>query len=170
MSTATDSSTTTYSDNSGSSGSTGSGGTSDGSSTTPTSPGPSSSAGNGTSVPIDSGETDANTWTAQLASIPVGNDAQLQAEYQGISAAIPDVKVVNSSDFGSLTPGYWVIYHPGRFSDGSAAFGYCQEQGRSIPQDCFGRYVSHDAGDAKLLCYGTPTAASVDTCTRHFRP
>jgi uncharacterized RDD family membrane protein YckC len=168
--TATDSSTTTYGDSSGGSNPSSSSGTSDrsGSSST-TESGSSSPSGTGTSVPIESGDTDSNTWIAQLASVQAGDDSQLQAQYQAISAVIPNVKVVGSSDFASLTPGYWVIYYPGDFAEGTAAVDFCHQQGRSVPQSCFGRYLSHDTADRSLLCYGTPSSASEEVCSRHYR-
>ena len=67
------------------------------------------------------GEDAANTWIAQLASLPASTP---QAEVERRRARIGTetglaTSVLNSSDFASLTPGYWVIYHADGFRTGT---------------------------------------------------
>lgn len=100
------------------------------------------------------GEDAADTWIAQLASLPAGTPA---AEVERQRARISTetglaTSVLNSSDFASLTPGYWVVYHTGGFPDGYAALDACRTHGRSGENACVGRYLSHFGRHATLIC------------------
>jgi hypothetical protein len=95
-----------------------------------------------------------DTWIAQLASLPRNTSAaDLERNRAEIAAQIGlEVRVLYSSDFASLTPGYWVIYHPGPFADGYQALEYCRAHGRDTEQLCVGRYLSHVEQHRDLVC------------------
>lgn len=50
--------------------------------------------------------------------------------------------LVWSSDYSSLTPGFWVVLIPRPFSDGDSALGWCKAKGLS-PNDCSATLLSH---------------------------
>jgi hypothetical protein len=100
------------------------------------------------------GDDASDTWIAQLASLPRSTSA---ADVERNRAKIAtetglDVRVLDSSDFASLVPGYWVIYHPGRFADGHRALEKCRQVGRTSEQSCSGRYLSHVEQHRNLVC------------------
>jgi hypothetical protein len=100
------------------------------------------------------GEEAANTWIAQLASLPAGTPAtevERQRTRIGSETGLA-TSVLNSSDFVSLTPGYSVVYHAGGFPDGYAALDACRTHGRSDENACVGRYLSHFSQHATLIC------------------
>ena len=93
-------------------------------------------------------------WIAQLASVPVSaGPAELQKELNQIQAEIPGAQYLDSSDYASLNPGYWVVYYAGSFTDGTQALSYCASHGRTTSNQCVGRYLSHDAQDKSHICF-----------------
>jgi hypothetical protein len=78
---------------------------------------------------------------------------------------VSNARVLNSSQFASLRPGYWVIYYAAAFADGTQALGYCAEHGRATSTQCIGRYLSHDAADYRYQCY-PPASPAEATCYR----
>jgi hypothetical protein len=60
------------------------------------------------------GDDASDTWIAHFASLPrntaAGDRERSRAEIAAQTGL--DIRVLDSSDFASLTPGYWVIYHP----------------------------------------------------------
>ena len=100
------------------------------------------------------GEDAANTWIAQLASLPADTpEAEVERQRARIGTETGlATSVLNSSDFASLTPGYWVVYHAGGFPDGYAALDACRTHGRSGEDTCVGRYLSHFGQHATLVC------------------
>lgn len=100
------------------------------------------------------GEDAADTWIAQLASLPASTTAaevERQRAQIGTETGLA-TSVLNSSDFASLTPGYWVVYHAGGFPDGYAALDACRTHGRSGENSCVGRYLSHYGQHTTLIC------------------
>lgn len=100
------------------------------------------------------GDDASDTWIAQLASL-TKNTAAADLERHRAEIATQtglEVRVLDSSDFASLTPGYWVIYHPGHFVDGHQALETCRAHGRDTEQSCVGRYLSHVEQHRDLLC------------------
>ncbi|MFD5632948.1 hypothetical protein ACFWJM_02180 [Streptomyces sp. NPDC127077] len=95
----------------------------------------------------------ANTWIAQLASVPKrsGIEARDQALTE-IRRTVPGAQTLDSDDFASLHPGYWVVYWAGPFTDGRAALAFCKTVGRTEATDCMGRYLSHETRDLPLIC------------------
>lgn len=95
-----------------------------------------------------------DTWIAQLASLPRNTStSDLERSRAEIATQTGlDVRVLDSSDFASLTPGYWVIYYPGHFTDGHQALETCRAHGRSKEQSCIGRYLSHVGQHRELVC------------------
>lgn len=100
------------------------------------------------------GDEASDTWIALLASLPRSTSAADVERNRATIAAETglDVRVLDSSDFASLTPGYWVIYHPGHFADGHRALDKCREIGRTSDQSCAGRYLSHVEQHRNLVC------------------
>lgn len=110
-----------------------------------------------------------NTWVAQLGSFPESSTSQddLRAAEEKIEARMGvDVETAHSSAYGSLTPGYWVVFHPGPFADGKEALTFCAERGITDDNSCVGRYFSASAADKVLTCRGAdpPDARN---CVRH---
>lgn len=92
-------------------------------------------------------------WIAQLASVPVSaGPAELQKELNQIRAAVPGAQYLLSSDYASLNPGFWVVYYPGPFSDGTQAVEYCAAHGRTSRNQCLGRFLSDDLRDKTYIC------------------
>lgn len=107
----------------------------------------------------------AGTWVAQLASVDQskGPSAREKAITALRAKGINDVRYIDSGDYASLRPGYWMIYRPG-FRDGNAAIGWCRGQGLGTNNQCVGRYVSHSAADRQYVCdSASPVARG---CTR----
>jgi hypothetical protein len=100
-------------------------------------------------------------WIAQLASVPAsaGID-QLQRTLEEIRIEIPGAQYLDSSDYASLNPGYWVVYYTGSFNDGNQALRYCASHSRPTRNQCVGRFLSHDIQDKSYICF--PPADSQD--------
>jgi Protein kinase domain len=108
-----------------------------------------------------------NTWIAQLASVSITDGtARLDEVLARIRLDIPRAKVLNSFDYASLRPGYWVIYYAGSFTTGTQALAYCAAHGRTTSNQCIGRYLSHNPADYYYRCYPPATNSSA-AC---FRP
>jgi hypothetical protein len=106
-------------------------------------------------------QSPANIWVAQLASIPISNgNARLQQALGEVRSEVPGAEYLNSSSYASLNPGYWMIYYAGSFSNGEQALAYCSAHGRSTPEQCIGRFLSHNPADRIYMCFppvGSPT-------------
>ena len=102
------------------------------------------------------GENAVGTWIVQLQSLPHDRASAADVERARSEAeqrlGLP-VQVLDSSDFASLNPGFWVLYHFGNFHDGRQAADVCSAHGIGADADCFGRYLSHDELDRDLLCF-----------------
>ncbi|WP_370076258.1 serine/threonine-protein kinase [Streptacidiphilus sp. MAP12-16] len=99
------------------------------------------------------GENSADTWIAQLASVPISSGSGARdSELAAIRRQVPGAEVLNSDDFASLRPGYWVMYAPGPFADGEQALASCAAAGRTTAAECVGRYLSHLASDITFIC------------------
>jgi hypothetical protein len=98
-------------------------------------------------------------WIAQLASIPVSaGESQLQQVLGEIRSNIPGVKFLDSSSYASLKPGYWVVYYSAAFGDGNQALAFCASHGRTVRDQCIGRFLSHNVADSGYMCF--PPAGS----------
>ncbi|MDQ8701526.1 serine/threonine-protein kinase [Streptomyces sp. LHD-70] len=143
-----------------------------------TGPGPSKSPGGGSGP--DRGEEPtptrepsrtqkppaAGSWVAQLFSEPVSTGtAARDRRLANIRQTVPGARYVRSDNYASLKPGYWVIYAPGPFAGGRAALNHCATLGRTSPNTCVGRYLSHDRADFPLQCR-PPAANPTGRCTR----
>jgi serine/threonine protein kinase len=108
----------------------------------------------------------AGEWIAQLASVPVSaGSAELQKKLSQVRAEIPGAQYLVSSDYASLNPGYWVIYYPGSFSDGTQAIEYCAAHGRTSTNQCVGRFLSHYLRDKTYICV-PPGGSQERGCSR----
>jgi hypothetical protein len=128
----------------------------------PVQPGATASPAAGAGIPIQSARPELSTWVAQLASVPVGDEQQLQDQYRRAQAAAGTVKVVRSDELPVWTPGFWVIYHVGAYADGHAVIQYCNSINRVVPNDCGGRFVSDNSADLFRYC---TTLRDVAKCT-----
>ncbi|HUZ52553.1 MAG TPA: hypothetical protein VMU94_08480 [Streptosporangiaceae bacterium] len=103
-------------------------------------------------------------WIAQLASVPVSaGRTRLATVLARVRLEVPGAQVLTSSDYASLTPGYWVVYYAGGFTIGTQALDYCAARGRTSRVQCIGRYLSHDAADIRYQCY-PPATSPAATC------
>ncbi|MGW6918241.1 serine/threonine-protein kinase [Kitasatospora sp. NPDC054939] len=92
----------------------------------------------------------AGLWIAQLSAMSHSTDqAARDKELLAVQKQIPGARLLNSNDWKSLNPGYWVIYTTGDFTDGESALAFCTRYGRS---KCVGRYLSQDATDSRFVC------------------
>jgi len=93
-------------------------------------------------------------WVAQLQanSVESGHD-QTSSSFDALSAEIPDVEVLYSSDYASLAPGYVVFFVSGPFATGEEAVEHCYSLNRGSRDLCFGRYVSDDPADSGAYAY-----------------
>ncbi|MFD0415628.1 hypothetical protein [Streptomyces sp. NPDC127108] len=106
-------------------------------------------------------------WIAQLASVAHHEGEQsARRTLAAIRRSVPYAQVLDSSDFASLHPGYWVVYEPGPYRDGTQALRFCKSVGRTEAGDCVGRYLSHDRRDRNLVCLPRWPAEPVGGCTR----
>ncbi|MCP2245749.1 hypothetical protein [Lentzea aerocolonigenes] len=105
--------------------------------------------------PAKPGERDVDTWVAQLASLPGATpEAEAIRRAKEIASSTGwSLRVIWSTYFESLREGYWVVYYPGSFKDGHAALDACKRAGRTDPESCVGRYLSHREADRDLVCY-----------------
>jgi serine/threonine-protein kinase len=106
------------------------------------------------------------SWIAQLASVPVtAGLGQLQRELAQIQTEIPGAQYLDSSDYASLSPDYWVVYYAASFTDGNQALLYCASHGRTTRNDCVGRFLSNDIADKSYICF-PPANTQPTGCTR----
>ncbi|MFE2728625.1 serine/threonine-protein kinase [Kitasatospora sp. NPDC059327] len=105
----------------------------------------------GTAAPAP---TASGLWIAQLSAVPHGSDrAALDKELLALQRQLPGARILNSDDWKSLNPGYWVVYTTGDFPDGDGALAFCAAHGRS---KCVGRYLSQDPTDGRFICVAAP--------------
>ncbi|HCU92921.1 MAG TPA: hypothetical protein DHU96_09355 [Actinobacteria bacterium] len=134
----------------------------------PSTPGPSHPAPGSSAVPAPPPSPVApdNIWIAQLASVPVSaGTGRLQAVLAQVRQQIPSAQVLDSSQYASLNPGYWVVYCAAPFTDGTQALDYCAAHGRPTRTQCIGRYLSHNSADFHYQCY-PPASAATAACYR----
>ncbi|MEU3459517.1 serine/threonine-protein kinase [Streptomyces sp. NPDC006733] len=113
------------------------------------------------------GEASADTWIAQLWSEPVtSGPAARDRQLAIVRRQVPEAVVLRSDDFASLRAGYWVVYAPGPFANGSAAVAFCAARGRTTPNQCVGRYLSHRAADIVHICRPTADGPPAGGCRR----
>jgi eukaryotic-like serine/threonine-protein kinase len=106
-----------------------------------------------------------DTWVAQLASVRIGaGQAQLHKELSLVQSEVPGARYLNSSDYGSLRGGYWMIYYAGSFTNGQQALAYCAAHGLTTGNQCLGRFVSHNPADRTDMCF-PPAASPSGDCT-----
>ncbi|MGW4892933.1 protein kinase domain-containing protein [Kitasatospora sp. NPDC004240] len=110
----------------------------------------------------------AGLWIAQLSAIPHGADPGARdKELLATQRQIPGARLLDSDDWKSLQPGYWVIYTTGDFPDGDSALAFCTQYGRS---KCAGRYLSQDKADIRFICLPPTTSGQPSTRDGCHRP
>jgi eukaryotic-like serine/threonine-protein kinase len=93
-------------------------------------------------------------WVAQLDSVRVdAGPARLREVLAETRRDVPQAQVLNSSDYASLRPGYWVVYYAGSFANGKEVLTYCAAHNRADSDRCVGRFISHDAADIIYICF-----------------
>lgn len=114
------------------------------------------------------GDESANSWILQLSSLPLSlsSDEVERARADVEQKLDLPVRVLNSSAFASLNPGFWVLYNSGEYSNGTQALAACTAGAPTFEGQCVGRYLSHDAGDRAFVCYPSSTAGRQSRCTR----
>ncbi|WP_459648642.1 hypothetical protein [Kitasatospora sp. Ki12] len=107
--------------------------------------------------------TGGDGWIAQLARIPhtAGPDRR-DRELTALQRQVPGATLLDSDNWPSLPPGYWIVRAPGSFADGYEALDFCTDHGGG---QCSGRYLSGSAADRGYLCEATP-APDPATCRR----
>jgi hypothetical protein len=86
-------------------------------------------------------------WVVVLASVESSDGpTAVQERLSQLRSVAPDARTLVSDDYASLRPGYTVIYLPGPTS-GAAAVAHCGQLGLSVPNQCYGRYLSQDPAD-----------------------
>jgi len=81
-----------------------------------------------------------------------------------VHSDVPGAQYLDSSDYGSLRGGYWMIYYAGSFTDGQQALAYCAAHGLTTGNQCLGRFVSHSPADRTDMCF-PPAASPTGDCT-----
>ncbi|MGH3972965.1 MAG: hypothetical protein ACRDS9_06540, partial [Pseudonocardiaceae bacterium] len=114
------------------------------------------------------GDESANSWILQLSSLPVSRSSD-EVERARVDAeqklGLP-VRVLNSTDFASLNPGFWVLYHPGNYTNGTQALDSCAAGAPTLEGQCIGRHLSHDAGDRGFVCYPSSITGRQSRCVK----
>jgi hypothetical protein len=110
-----------------------------------------------------------NSWVAMLGSYPEATTSesdlapiisQLEQKTGG------EIHKIRSATYSSLTSGYWVLFHDGRFNDGHEALAFCSTHGFTAMKSCAGRYFSNTAEDRELSCeFSDPPDAP--NCIKH---
>lgn len=93
-----------------------------------------------------------DAWIAVLASLPAAEYTQAEAETEAKTRA---ADVLLSDDYGSLVPGYWVVYR--------GAYDFAWEAEAACPTavtDCYVRYLAA-IGENEPIGYGFGTAVAV---------
>ena len=97
------------------------------------------------------GVTSLDQWIAVLASVEQSaGSAEADARHGAIQARFSEAEQLDSSEFESLRPGYLITF-VGPFATPEATIAFCQSNGLSVPQECYGRFLSHDPQDATLI-------------------
>ncbi|MEV6683338.1 hypothetical protein AB0N09_41790 [Streptomyces erythrochromogenes] len=97
--------------------------------------------------------TPAGHWIVQLASIPkTDGEPAREQNLAVIRRKVPTARVLDSDQYASLRPGYWVVYDPGPYATGADAVAFCHEAGLNTRNNCRGRYLSPRPEDSTLVC------------------
>jgi eukaryotic-like serine/threonine-protein kinase len=103
-------------------------------------------------------------WVAQLASVPLSAGvSQLNQMLSQVRQEIAGAGYLDSSQYGSLNPGYWMIYYRGSFRNGNEALAFCASHGRATRDQCIGRLISHKKSDGVYMCF-PPEGTQIDGC------
>lgn len=106
------------------------------------------SAGGGPSDPslTPPAPTAEGAWITALSSIEESDPATAQAKRDELDAQYGGVSMMRTSDYASLTPGYYVIYR-GPFATGDEAIAECFRLDRTTRHLCFAAPLSHSSAD-----------------------
>ena len=129
---------------------------------------PGQSVAGGSAAPTASPSAAApdNTWIAQLASVPVSDGTgRLDTVLASVQLQVPQAQILQSSQYASLNPGFWVVYYAASFANGTQALAYCAAHGRTTRNQCIGRYLSHNIADYHYQCY-PPASTTASACYR----
>ncbi|MDQ0938832.1 serine/threonine-protein kinase [Streptomyces sp. V1I1] len=122
--------------------------------------------GGASPAPIDP-EAFANGWISKLDVTPVSSGTVTRDQHlASVRVQVPEAEVLRSDDYASLGTGYWVIYVPRSFTNGTEAVEYCLARGRTTKETCAGRYLSHNSADRPLVCEPDGEGGTTGRCTR----
>ncbi|MFG2909164.1 serine/threonine-protein kinase [Kitasatospora sp. NPDC048286] len=103
------------------------------------------------------------SWIAELSRIPHTTDSDdRDQELAALQQQVPGASLVDSDNWESLPPGYWIVRAPDEFASGYDALAYCARTGA---EQCSGRYLSTDSADRGYHCEALPTPSPA-TCRR----
>jgi hypothetical protein len=81
-------------------------------------------------------------WAANLSSVsktdPTEGWAEAVSRFETYSLDHPDLKLLPSESYPSLTAGYWILYVDG-FAGADEATAYCEAHQLAVPDECFPR-------------------------------
>lgn len=104
-------------------------------------------------------------WIAQLASVSHSSaNGQLESILARIRVSAPEAEVLDSNEYASLRPGYWVVYSRGPFPSAMAALAFCDDHGWTHRNQCLARFLSHNAADFQRWCFRNDAGALVEGC------
>lgn len=107
-----------------------------------------------TTTPPRPGSESERQWIAVLASVPTSTAAgEADARHAAIVARFPDARRLDSTQWASLRPGYWVSY-VGPFPTGDAVLAFCRGNGLGVPSQCYGRFLSTDPAHQDRIADG----------------
>jgi hypothetical protein len=99
-----------------------------------------SSTGSSASGSTPSG-VPAGHWVAFLGSFSNESNAE-NARQQFSSSSVSDASILNSNDYTSLLPNFWVVYADHGFQSAGDTISFCHSIGLYTDHDCHGRYLS----------------------------
>lgn len=87
----------------------------------------------------------AGHWVVFLGSFSNESNAE-NAQGQFSSSSVPDAAILNSNDYTSLLPNFWVVYVDRGFQSAGDTLNFCHSLGFFTDHDCHGRYLSTAPG------------------------
>lgn len=132
------------------------------------SPQPSMSTGTGSRASPSPTALLDGVWIAQLASVPISAGVtKLRQMLAEVRSEIPEARYLNSSDYASLRPGYWMVYALGSFHNGNEVLAFCSTHGRGTRDQCIGRFLSHNRADRIYMCL-PPVGSQTNGCYHYL--
>lgn len=125
--------------------------------------------GSGASFSSGLSGPDYGTWIAQLESVAYADgEAVLDRVLSNVQATVPSASVLQSDDYPTMRPGYWVVYDAGSYSSGMDILNFCESRGIQMPDHCIGRLLLFDTAEDvnAIRCFRQPSGSLTDGCYR----